>query len=297
MTLVRVHGQRASAAREVKARVVAPEGGQVAAQVTDGRSLKPRRRGEKRVRVAQRSSRARPYFSPFDSMITNLRYAIRRSPVSQKALSWALQAQAKLNEKLSWQHDRLNLAPVVGAAERPPLGFPFVRVAPLRIGPYAVPDPYAERTPSHASDAFALGATKTRSLFGAHVVGSFLRSLSNAYPECVIELEDESGQFVLPMGVLVRAGRFELNAQVLNAQRARVLEMTGDPQAAAPFLWAEAQALNGQVLADGPATECAELPEVRGLDLDPEVFEQATIGDIANFFVSRLISETAPVAN
>src|SRR5207244_770466 len=193
--------------------------------------------------------------------------------------------------------DRLNLAPVAGAVERPSLGFPFVRVAPLRIGPYAVPDPYAERTPSHPADAIAAGATKTRDLFAAHTVASFLRSVSKAFPECAIELEDESGQFVIPMGVLLRAGRFELNAEVLNAQRAKVLEATGDPQAAAGFLWAEAQALNGQVLSDGPATECAELPEVRGLDLNPEVFEQATIGDIANFFVTRLISDTAPVAD
>ncbi len=231
-------------------------------------------------------------------MTTNLHYAIRRSPENPKVLSWALQAQAKLNERLSPFRDRLSLAAVSAAPERPMLGFPFVRIAPARIGPYAIPDLFQDRSPVHTPNAVAVGATKVRDLFSAHVVAAFLRSVSKAYPECVLELRDESGQFVLPLGIVIRSGgRLELNAEVLNAERAKVLEATGDPQAAAPFLWAEAQALNGQVLSDSPATEIMEAPEVKELDLDPEVFEQATVGNIASFFVERVIADTAPVAN
>ncbi len=231
-------------------------------------------------------------------MTTNLHYLLRRSSENPKVLNWALQAQAKLNERLSPTRDRLNFTPVSLAPERPMLGFPFVRIAPARIGPYAIPDPFQDRPSVNAPNAVAVGSTKVRDLFSAHVVAAFLRSVAKAFPDVVLELRDESGQFVMPLGVIIRSGgRLELNADVLNGERVKVLEATGDPQAAAPFLWAEAQALNGQFLSDTTATDCEEVPEVSQLDLDPEVFGQASVGDIARFFVERVIADTAPVAN
>ncbi|MDQ2643502.1 MAG: hypothetical protein M3020_06795 [Myxococcota bacterium] len=251
-----------------------------------------------RARAAPLPSRAPCSLFTQRRMTTNLHYLLRRSSENPKVLNWALQAQAKLNERLSPTRDRLNFTPVSLAPERPMLGFPFVRIAPARIGPYAIPDPFQDRPSVNAPNAVAVGSTKVRDLFSAHVVAAFLRSVAKAFPDVVLELRDESGQFVMPLGVIIRSGgRLELNADVLNGERVKVLEATGDPQAAAPFLWAEAQALNGQFLSDTTATDCEEVPEVSQLDLDPEVFGQASVGDIARFFVERVIADTAPVAN
>ncbi len=218
-------------------------------------------------------------------MTTNLVYAItRRTPVSQKALKWALRAQSLLNEKSAFPLDHLNLAPVGGALERPAMNFPFVRIAPMRIGPYSVSESTGDGHTVQSPNAAAVGSTKCRDLWSAHVIASYLRVLSEQHPDITVELRDESGQFVIPMSVFIRAGRFELNREFLNAQRERALEASGDPQAGAPFLWAETRALNGEFLTDLPIADYTEVPEIV-LDMDAEDTMGATLGETALHFV------------
>jgi len=229
-------------------------------------------------------------------MTTNLAYAItRRTPVSQKTLQWAMRAQALLNEKSAFPNDRLNLSPLGGAQERSSLGFPFVKVLPMKIGPYSVPDPVGDTSPVHTPNAIAAGATKVRDLWSAHTVAAFLRVLSEKHPDIVIELRDDTGQFVVCMSTFIRNGKFEINRELLNAQRERALEATGDPQAGAPFLWAETQALAGEVLTDVPVSDYMEVPEIS--DVYAEDHPGATVGELATHFVRRVLSELEPVSS
>jgi hypothetical protein len=204
-----------------------------------------------------------------------------------------MRAQSLLNEKTSIPHDRLNLAPSSGASERPILNFPFVRVLPMKIGPYSAPEPFGEASQVAGSNAVAAGATKVRDLWSAHVVAAFLRVLSEQHPDVVIELRDETGQFVIPMGVFIRGGRFEINRELLNAHRERVLEASGDPQAGAGFLWAESRALNGEFLTDVPVSDYMEVPEIV-MDMDRENFAGASVGELATYFVQRVLAELVP---
>ena len=227
--------------------------------------------------------------------MTNLVYAItRRTPVSQKALKWALRAQSLLNEKSVIPMDRLNLAPIGGATERPVVGFPFVRVAPLRVGPYAAPDPFGDSQTVQSPNAVASGSTKCRDLWSAHVIASYLRVLSEQHPEIVVELRDDTGQFLIPMSAYIRSGRFEINREFLNAQRERALETTGDPQAGAPFLWAESRALNGEFLADMPLADYTEVPPVV-FNIDAEDTMGATLGETALRWVRGVLADVESV--
>jgi hypothetical protein len=275
-------------------RAVAPKGGRSRGKERTGEA-QVEIRGERCARAAWLSPRALSLFTQ-SNMTTNLAYAItRRTPVSPKVLQWAMRAQSLLNEKTNIPHDRLNLAPISGASERPVLNFPFVRVLPMKIGPYSAAEPFGETSQMPNSNAVAAGSTKVRDLWSAHVVGAFLRVLSEQHPDVVLELRDETGQFVIPMGVFIRGGRFEINRELLNAQRERVLEASGDPQAGAGFLWAESRALNGEFLTDVPVSDYMEVPEIV-LDMDRENFAGASVGELATYFVRRMLSELTPHA-
>jgi hypothetical protein len=227
----------------------------------------------------------------------SLVYAIsRRTPLSQKALKWVLQAQTRLNGKVSWSHDRINLAPLGGVSERPALTFPFVRIAPTRIGPYTAPEPFGDNVGGQPKpNALATGTTKVRSLWLAHIVAAFLRQVSEKFPEAVLELSDGCGGFVIPVGVRIQAGRFEINRELLNRERERVLEATADPQAAAPFVWAESRALQGEFLADMAMSEYREVSELSEIEWDDEAYLGATVGEVANAYVGRVLAEVAQV--
>jgi hypothetical protein len=227
-------------------------------------------------------------------MTTNLFYAItRRTPVSQKVLKWALRAQSLLNEKLVSCQDHLNLAPIGGAMDRPPVSFPFVRVAPMRIGPYSVPESLGDSQAVPTPNAVAAGTTKCRDPWACHIVAAYLRVLSETHPEVTVELRDETGQFVIPMSVFLKAGRFELNREFLNAQRERALETSGDPQAGAAFLWAETRALNGEYLTDMPFAEYMEVPEVV-LDMDMQDMKGAMLSELALRCTRNILADVEP---
>lgn len=291
-------GERERDARQssLMARNVAPKGGRSHGEERTGEA-RAEITGERCVPRGAALTPGSPSFLTPSSMTTNLAYAItRRTPVSQKALQWAMRAQSLLNEKTNIPHDRLNLAPVSGAAERPSLNFPFVRVLPMRIGPYSAPDPFGETTQMPSPNVAAAGSTKVRDLWSAHVVAAFLRIVSEQHPEIVLELRDDTGQFVVPMGVFIRGGRFEINRELLNAQRERVLEASGDPQAGAGFLFAETRALNGEFLTDVPVSDYMEVPEIV-LDMDRENYAGASVGELATYFVRRMLTEMTPQAS
>lgn len=228
----------------------------------------------------------------------HLRYAIlRKTPVSPKALKWILQAQALLNEKVPWSHDRLSFAPLGGGTERPPLAFPFIRVAPSRIGPYSVDESRSDESPARIPQAVAMGSMKTRSLWESHLVAALLARASEMYPEMTLELRDDSGQFVIAGAITIQGGKFALQRDFLQKERERLLEMTGDPAAVAGLDWAEAQALyNGAFLIDGPVADFMEIPEASALKLDKEMLATMTVGELANHYVGSVLSEMAPVA-
>lgn len=226
-------------------------------------------------------------------MIT-LSYAIRKTSVHPKILKWILQAQAQLNDRASWSHERLNLVPTSNPTDRPSVGFPFVRIAPLRVGPYVVDESTSNNAQARNSNAVAVGVTKTRSLWECHLVAAFLQQASEKFPDLVFELRDDTAQFVLAGTLAVRAGKLSLDDSWLRAEQERILEMTGDPQAVSALIWAQAQALHdGVYLADMPASD-ADLRELVNLDLDD--YRGATVGELAAQFVRSTISEVVPVA-
>jgi hypothetical protein len=225
----------------------------------------------------------------------NLSYAIKRTPVGPKALKWILLAQARLNDRVSWSHERLNLAPIGGGPERPALGFPFVRIAPMRIGPYAVEEPGPAGSTARIPNAIAAGSTKTRSLWECHVIASFLRYASEKFPEIVCELRDDTAQFVLAGAVAMQSGKLSLESGWIRAEQERILEMTGDPQSVSGLVWAQAKALHdGIYLADASADETEVL--ATDINMDPEDYQGATTGELAAHFVRGTLSDLAPVA-
>jgi len=223
-------------------------------------------------------------------MSYSLTYSIsRKTPPSAKALKEILSAQGAVNAACSWSHERLSLAAPQEA--RPVLTFPFTRFG-FASGPMTLhADGLVPREP--AADAFAQGTTRVRNnAWNAHVVAAFWRTVSRLHPQLLIELRDEGG-FVIPGSVWIRGGNVEVNRAYLNQERARALELTGDPRAAEPYVLAELHGLAGHFFADGPVVEYAEVPEIQNLDLNWQELEAMSISDVAQRFVEGAIK--APV--
>ncbi len=223
----------------------------------------------------------------------HLHYAIsKRTLPSPKVWKAIVDVQAELNRRLSWTHEGLNLAPV-RQPDRGPFAFPFVQIGPPKqVQPDArilqVQAPQAARI----EDAYAAGSTKVRdSLWNAHLVVAWLRHISACHPELLLELRDEGG-FVLPGAVWIRGGKVELQRDWLNRERERVLEISGDPNSAAPFVWAEAEALQGRFFIDGPVSDWSEVPEVQELGLTWDEQQSLSIGDAADMVVARVATST-----
>jgi hypothetical protein len=224
----------------------------------------------------------------------HLSYAIsKRTPPSPKVLKAILDVQAELNRRCTWTHERLSLAPE-RFAERASFTFPFVRLAP-KPALAAFRDTELQVSGARIQDAVASGSTKVRdNLWNAHLVVAFLRRVSEAHPELLLELRDEGG-FVLPGAVWIRSGKVELQRDWLNRERERVLEMTADPQAAAPFVYAEAEALQGHFFQEAAASDYAEVPEIQGLDSRWDELQSMTLGEAAEVVVTRVTTPAAPV--
>lgn len=220
----------------------------------------------------------------------NLTYAIsKRTPPTPKTLKAILDLQAELNRAITWTHERLALAPAP-EAPRASLSFPFVRITPARpmFGDIAGHLGEASRA-SRIDDASVSGSTRVKGdLWNAHCIAAFLRHVSQLYPELLLELRDDGG-FVLPGAVTIRGGNVELNREELNRARERVLEMTGDPQSAAPFVWAEAEALGGNFFVAGNASDFAEVPEIQELGLSWDRLQSVGMETLALRVVERAL--------
>lgn len=236
--------------------------------------------------------------SPYFSMSNHhLFYAIsKRTPPSPKVLKAIADVQAELNRRCTWTHERLSLAPVARQPVGAPFAFPFVSLSPSRPAPALRGREPEAPGASRIEDAFASGSTKVRdNLWNAHLVVAFLRRVSTAHPELLLELRDDGG-FVLPGAVWIQNGTVELQRDWLNRERARALELTGDPQAAAPYVWAEAEALGGRFFLEAEASDFAEVREIRELDLDWEQLQSVNLQDLAEVVVERAAASKVPDA-
>lgn len=219
----------------------------------------------------------------------HLVYAIhRRVPPTQKTMKEILDVQSRLNSRCAWTHERLTLAPL-GQPQRPQFTFPFVRPGLPKDMPAFGRETGTdfENAPSRWA---ARGSTKVRdNLFNAHLVVAFLRHVSRQFPDLVFELKDEGG-FVLPGVVTIRGGSVNLERDWLNRERERALEMTGDPQAAASYVWAEAEALQGRFFLDAAASDYVEVPEIAALSASWEELHAMSLEGAAELVVDRVTS-------
>jgi len=232
----------------------------------------------------------------FMTKASHLHYAItKRTPPSPKAWRTIADVQKELNRRLTWSYDRLSLE---RRANRniSGLGFPFVSM--WRPSGASAPSAVRERREEGYvpfTDALAAGSTRIRdNLWNGHLVVAFLKFVSSRHPELEFELKDDGG-FVLPGAVRIRNGDVEPNHEWLNRGRARALETTGDLESALPFLWAEAEALDGRYFAESTSADYAEVPEVKELDMDWEQLTSVPLSDLATHVVERVAREALMV--
>ena len=220
----------------------------------------------------------------------HLQYAIsERTPPSPKALRAILDAQADVNDRLTWTHERLSLAPRRDAP-RPVFSFPYVRFAPVRTVPLHGPGAERGTATLAPAGAHAAGSTRVRdNLWNAHLIAAFLRTVSARHPELLFELRDDGG-FVLPGAVWIQGGKVELNRDWLNRERERALEATGSPEAASFYVWAESQALGGRFFEEGNVFDHAEVPEIRQLNASWDQLESSSLEEVADIVVKRAMN-------
>jgi len=221
-----------------------------------------------------------------------LSYAIKkRVPPTQKTMDRILSLQSQVNSRLELSQERLALAPVTSPV-RPPFTFPFVRMPDPRTGASLNPSNDAEILGQNA----ACGSTRAPTLWHAHLIASFLKRMSSEYPDLVFELRDSLCRFVVPGVVTIRGGSVEMEREWLNRERERALELSGDPQAAAPFIWAETQALQGNLLESAPAVEVADALVMAEFVERGEDLEGMTVEDAADAVIARILATTRATA-
>jgi len=249
-----------------------------------------------RVAVAARTPGY--FYSPKATNMSNhnLTYSIsKRTPASPKAVKEILEAQAAVNRACTWAHERLAFVPPRDAG-RAVFPLQLARFGLASGNPPAL-DGFGAHPPARPAEAFMYGSTRVRdNLWNAHLVVAFLKHMSRKHPTLLFDLRDDGG-FVIPGSVWIRAGAVEVNREFLNAERGRALEVTGDPQAAAPYVWAELQALGGSFFAEAQADDFGHLPEVRELDASWDQLENVSVEELASLVVEHATtSEAVPVA-
>lgn len=225
----------------------------------------------------------------------NLTYSIsKRTPAPPKVIKEILDAQSAVNRACTWTHERLAF---VAPRETGRAVFPlqFARFG-LASGTPPASDGFGAPQPAPPADVFMHGSTRVRdNTWNAHLVAAFLKYLSRKYPTLLFELRDDGG-FVIPGSVWIRGGRVEANREFLNLERTRALEVTGDPQAAAPYVWAELQGLGGAFFADASVDDYGNMPEVRELGATWDQLENVSMEDLASLVVEHATKEAVSVA-
>lgn len=201
-------------------------------------------------------------------------YALRRTPSAQRALRSILDSQKVFNDRIQWAGDRLNLTPTQPDPSRGPLGFPFVRMGDGRQNSFSRLD--SEPSEDRIPDAIAAGKNRLHRVWDAHLLVAFWRWMSEVHSVC-LELRSESG-FIRPGAVLLQDGNAELQRDWLNRRRQQVLEITGNVEAAAPYLFAEAEALQGRFLVEG---ESGDYPADVANHMDWQQLESRPMSDVA----------------
>ena len=225
----------------------------------------------------------------------NLTYSIsKRTPAPPKVLKEILDAQAAVNRACTWTHERLAFAPPRDAG-RAAFPLQFARFG-LASGTPPTFDGFGAHSSVPPADVFMSGSTRVRdNLWNAHLVAAFLKHISRKHPTLLFEFRDDGG-FVIPGSVWIRGGAVEVNREFLNLERARALEVTGDPQAAVPYVWAELQGLGGSFFAEAPVDDFGNLPEVRELGASWDQLENVSAEDLASLVVEHATTEAVPVA-
>lgn len=226
----------------------------------------------------------------------NLIYGIsKRTPASSKVLKEILDAQTAVNSACAWSHERLALV-APRETGRAVLTLPFTRFGFMSAPMTLHSDGLAAGQPGASENAYVQGSTRVRdSLWNAHLVAAFLRHVSRMHPGLLFELRDEGG-FVVPGAVWIRGGNVEANREFLNRERVRALEVTGDPQAAAPYVWAELQGLAGNHFLDASLSEYGAVPELRELGARWQELEAMSLSDAAQLVVEHATKAAVPVA-
>jgi len=221
-----------------------------------------------------------------------LSYGISKStPASPKMMKEILDIQTNVNRLCTWTHEPLALAAPT-QAPRSAFVLPLVRFGHV---PSHTPHSDAGREPASRAlvDGFATGATRVRdNLWNAHLVAAFLKYVSGLHPTLLFELRDEGG-FVVPGSVWIRGGKVEPNREFLNRERTRALELTGDAQAAGPYVWAELQGLTGSFFQDAPASDYAGVSEIEEHSSWDEI-QNMSLEDIATRVVERATAPAVP---
>lgn len=220
----------------------------------------------------------------------------KRTPASPKALKEILDVQAAVNRACTWTHERLSLAAPRQSGRATVLSFPLMRFGFVPAHGSPSSDGFGAPSPTSSADAFAEGTTRVRdNLWNAHLVVAFLKHVSRMHPALLFEIRDEGG-FVVPGSVWIQGGKAEANREYLNRERARALELTGDPQAAAPFVWAELQGLGGSFFMDAPVRDYSEMREIRELDASWDQLETLSLADVADHVVENATKLAIPAA-
>ena len=225
----------------------------------------------------------------------NLIYGIsKRTPPSSKVLKEILNVQDAVNAACTWSHERLSLV-APRESGRTTITLPFTRFG-YASGPMTLqPESLAAGPTGSSENAFMQGSTRVRdSVWNAHIVAAFLRHVSRMHPALLFELRDEGG-FVVTGSVWIRGGNVEVNRDFLNRERARALEVTGDLQAAVPYVHAELQGLAGNYFLDAMLSEYGEVPELRDLGSRWQELEDMSLSDAARLVVEHATKAAAPV--
>ncbi len=224
----------------------------------------------------------------------NLTYGIsKRTPASGKVLKEILDVQASVNNACAWTHERLSLV-APRESGRTTITLPFTRFG-YASGPMTVHPESLVAGASGSSENFIQGSTRVRdSVWNAHIVAAFLKHVSRMHPGLLFELRDEGG-FVTTGSVWIRGGNVEANREFLNRERARALEVTGDPQAASAYVWAELQGLAGNYFLDTTLSEHGPVPELRDLGARWQELEAMSLSDAASLVVEHATKAATPV--
>jgi hypothetical protein len=222
----------------------------------------------------------------------NISYAIRTTPLAPEILDWILEAQAIINEVVSWSNDDcLTLARVDGTAVRDTQVFPFTYTAQTPID-IDVCQKYFETYPKEdIPKATAVGHISVNTLWEFQLIVAFLRIVSERFPELAISLSDDT-RLLCPVGMVrLESGKFTPYTDWLRAEHEFYLEMSSDVEGVGEAMCAVDKALeDGTCFTDMPAARGA-YERIKEQGLDVTQYQDLSVGEVAERFVRQTLSD------